>query len=203
MSRRKTGRKLVSQSPDRELAQFVSTALREDFGAMSSAVKQIAQITGARISTVTNWYQGKNVPGARYLLLLARSSPSILRFVLIEIGGELLLDAYGIFASRATSADSGKSALQMSVSAVRNVSKNVSMGPLNGPAPLFNQRQQWFISKLETNPNATAVDIAIYWKVGVRTAWRDIKNLKRTNHVVFVGSRRSGKYRVTDQGGQA
>lgn len=194
MSRRKTGRKSVSQSPDRELAQFVSTALREDFGAMSSAVKQIAQITGARISTVTNWYQGKNVPGVRYLLLLARSSPSILRFVLIEIGGELLLDAYGIFAARATSADAGRPGPRKLDFAARNVSENVSMTPLKGLAPLFNQRQQWFISKLETNPSTTAADIATYWNVGVRTAWRDIEILKSSRRIIFVGSRRSGHY---------
>ncbi|ESQ87915.1 hypothetical protein ABAC460_17135 [Asticcacaulis sp. AC460] len=163
---------------------------------MSSAVKQIAQITGARISTVTNWYQGKNVPGARYLLLLARSSPTILRFVLMQIGGELLLDAYGIFASRATPANASKIPNQMPVFQARNVSKNGSMAPPNGFTSLFNQRQQWFISKLETDPNVTAADIVTYWKVGVRTAWRDIEILKRTRRIIFVGSKRSGQYRV-------
>ena len=196
MSRRKTGRKSVSQSPDRELAQFVSAALREDFGAMSSAVKQIAQITGARISTVTNWYQGKNVPGARYLLLLARSSPSILRFVLIQIGGELLLDAYGIFASRAAQSDANKKPHQISVFGARNVSKNVSMDQPKIPGKLLNRRQDWFLVKLETGAMATALDIAEYWNVGIRTAWRDIGCLRKAKRITYTGSRRHGCYRV-------
>ncbi|WP_443749350.1 hypothetical protein [Asticcacaulis solisilvae] len=180
------------------MAKTVSAALREDFGGQASAIKQIAQITGAKMPTVTNWYQGKNVPGARYLLRLARASPSILRFVLTQIGGELLIDAYEIFARR--SATSGKALMSTDMlEPVRlDVSTNVSMEPRRQSEKAAVRRQDWFVMQLATGKTVAASDIASYWGVDVRTAWRDIWELKRHHQISFCGSRRYGSYRLVD-----
>ena len=163
---------------------------------MASAVKQIAQITGAETLTVSNWYQGKNVPSSRHLLDLARVSPSILRFVLSQIGGELLVEAYDIFTDRANHPTHHPHTVKASVISNENVSDNVSINPAFSMS--INRRQQWFLVQLRAGANVTAKDIATNWDVDVRTAWRDIDSLIKSKHVRFTGSRRLGHYHTVN-----
>jgi len=87
---------------DSELAKFVAVALRQDFGGMTSVVKQIGKLTDANLRTIKNWYEARNAPSSGHLLLLARASPSILKFVLMQVGGKDLWDSFRLFSNLPT-----------------------------------------------------------------------------------------------------
>jgi hypothetical protein len=138
---------------DVELAGIIAQALRDDFGDTPSAVKQIAQITSANLRAVKNWYDAKNLPTSRYLLALARSSPSILRIILLQIGGEELWDVFQLFSNQQRGMRSAEKPLpsrqNLYAAAVR----------VNGRVKL-NERQTWFLLQLAVNPETKAEDIA-------------------------------------------
>ena len=173
MSQIKSGRKFGPKrrvSPDLEMAQRVAQALRKDFGKMTSAVKQIAQMTMANVDTATNWYQGKNMPGARYLLSLARSSPSVLKIVLTEIGGDELWEAFQL------------STRQPRRTTVRQLSlkyRSVEIGNRHSDianvtdATALNERQKWLLTEMRRGVRPSAKEVASTWQVSVRTAFRD------------------------------
>lgn len=173
MSQTKTGRKFGQRkwiSPDREMAQRVALALRKDFGKMTSAVKQIAQITMANVDTATNWYQGKNMPGARYLLRIARVSPSVLKIVLTEIGGEPLWEAFQISTQRHRRVSAyGRNSRSYLDTVARSVSDILNVTHTPG----LNDRQTWLLAELQRGVRPPAKEIASLWKVSVRTVFRD------------------------------
>ena len=86
---------------DEELAKIVAFALHQDFGDSASAVKNIGRLTNANLRAIKNWYEARNAPSSGHLLLLARSSPSILKFILMQIGGEDLWDAFRLLSGHA------------------------------------------------------------------------------------------------------
>jgi hypothetical protein len=196
LSLAKTGRVLGAKSnvsSDRELARIVAKALREDFGDMASAIKQIGHITTANLNTVTNWYQAKNVPSSRHLLVLARSSPGILRLVLMQIGGEDLWDAFQLFPGKRTPE---KAAFQGEPNAHKEV---VADGTINVTINSLNARQTWFLSELRQAPRTDAVSIADKWDINIRTARRDIAGLQNRKLVIYRGAKRNGHYILREQ----
>ena len=172
---------------DPELAEIIAQALRDDFGDGPSAIKQIGQITSANLRAIRNWYDGKNVPNSRYLLILARSSPSILQLTLTQIGGEDLWDVFQLFSNK----DSGTEGRSNPAKSLPRIgSTNV---PINVPINL-NARQAWFVEQLSRNPNLRAIDIVHSWKTTLKTARRDIMRLKIAGKIKFVGALKTGKY---------
>ena len=174
---------------DPELAEIIAKALRDDFGDGPSAIKQIGQITSANLRAIRNWYDGKNVPNSRYLLILARSSPSILQLTLTQIGGEDLWDVFQLFSNKDRMAN-GNSNSDKSLPGIG--STNV---PINVPINL-NARQAWFVEQLSRNPNLRAIDIVHSWKTTLKTARRDIQSLKCASKIKFVGAMKTGRYVV-------
>lgn len=180
---------------DAEFAKIIGTALRKDFGELASAVKTIGQMTRANPRAIRNWYEARNVPSSGHLLVLARSSPSILQFILEQIGGRDLADAFGLLANR----DTGDAReLKTSQQGVIYTDKLVS---INGNIPThivdrLNQRQRWFVGLLQQNQNVKADDIAIVWGVNARSAWRDVAGLTKIGLVKFTGAKKNGKYEI-------
>lgn len=179
MSRTKTGRKFGQKkriSPDQEMARRVALALRKDFGKMTSAVKQIAQITMANVDTATNWYQGKNTPGARYLLRLAGSSPSVLRIVLTEIGGDDLWEVFQLSLRHSKGATSrGRRRGAPLAKRHYRVSDTTNVTGTD----VLNERQKWLLEKIRAGVNPKAKEVAVVWNVSVRTAFRDLILMER------------------------
>ncbi len=80
-----------------KLAQIVAGALREDFKDDSAAVKAIGGTTKTSLRTIKNWYEGRSAPSSGHLLLLSRRSPSLLKFIIEQIGGGELWKCFSFF----------------------------------------------------------------------------------------------------------
>lgn len=176
---------------DAELAKIVASALRHDFGDSASAIKRIGQLTNANLRAIKNWYQARNTPSSGHLLLLARSSPSILKFILMQIGGEDLWDAFRLLSSHALVTAPEP---ETPVYAETNPPENV---PINVPIKSLNERQRWFLILLKRKNKARAEDISAHFDVSLKTAKRDIEGLKDGDRIRFVGARKTGRYELT------
>ncbi len=175
---------------DEELAKIVAAALRRDFGETASAIKRIGQLTSSNLRAIKNWYEARNAPSSGHLLLLARSSPSILKFVLQQIGGEDLWDAFRLLSQHALASAPEP---EIPVLTDKNDTKNV---PINVPLKSLNDRQRWFLMLLKRKNKACAEDITEHFDVAIKTARRDIEGLKDAGKIRFMGSKRTGRYEI-------
>jgi len=67
--------------------------------------------------------------------------------------------------------------------------------PINVPDSIeLNQRQHWFLARIEEGRRCGAKEIATAWEVSPKTARRDIRGLREAQLLEYVGSRRKGKY---------
>lgn len=177
---------------DDQMAKIVAMALRQDFDNMPSTIKQISRSTNASIWTVKNWYEGRNAPSSGHLLLLARSSQSLLKFMLMQIGGEELWDAFRLLSSHPFALMPDPKTLTLTE---KTAQKNV---PLNVPLKSLNERQRWFLLFLRRKDKARAEDIVAHFDVSVKTARRDILQLKQAGKIRFAGSKKSGHYEILE-----
>ena len=177
---------------DDELAKIVASALRHDFGETASAIKRIGQLTNANLRAIKNWYEARNAPTSGHLLLLARSSPSILKFILEQIGGEDLWDAFQLLShhDQTLAAEPQEEDFEAIFT-----DKNV---PINVPLKSFNDRQRWFLILLKRKNRACAEDITEHFDVAIKTARRDIEGLKDAGKIRFIGAKRTGGYQIID-----
>jgi hypothetical protein len=192
MSRSKKDRSFphgLGLSSDEQLAEIIAAALREDFGDTPSSIKAIGRLTSANLRAIKNWYSGENAPSSRYLLILARNSPSILRFILMQVGGEDLWDVFELFHRHKPKADTtpdrtkrkpGRPAL------LQNNTSNIS--------DKTNERTAWFADQLAAGEKLRTRNLAEHWQVDFQTAQRDIACLVRSGQAVFRGARRNGWY---------
>jgi tRNA A37 threonylcarbamoyladenosine synthetase subunit TsaC/SUA5/YrdC len=60
----------------------IAGALKEEFGATTSAVKQVARLAKANERAVRNWFEAKNGPSGENLICLMNHSDAILKTVL-------------------------------------------------------------------------------------------------------------------------
>lgn len=180
---------------DAEIAQIVAEALRKDFGDTPSAVKHIGRVTNAHLRAIRNWYEARNAPSSGHLLLLAKSSPSILEFLLMQIGGEQLLDAFQRFSRKPSLEPDPPEASQPSkVYSIKNDTINLALPPRI--TQCLNARQIWFLSQLQNKEKVKAEDIASQWGVSVPSARRDIGVMVRLKLIRFEGARKTGQYRI-------
>ncbi len=178
---------------DAELSKIVAAALRHDFGESASAIKRIGQLTNANLRAIKNWYQARNTPSSGHLLLLARSSPSILKFILEQIGGEDLWDAFRLLSTHALATVPEPEIIPYNG---ENDTQNV---PINVPLKSLNERQRWFLILLQRKNKAGAEDIAGHFGVSPKTAKRDIGGLKFSGRIRFVGAKKTGSYEIIDE----
>lgn len=175
---------------DAQLAEIIADALRQDFGDTPSSIKRIGRLTSANLRAIKNWYVGKNAPSSRYLLLLARMSPSILRFILMQVGGEDLWDVFDLFQRQMLKPKALIDDVNLASRTTKDDEKTVtSRSP--------HQRQAWFMEQLFSAHTVTAENLMERWNINLRTARRDISDLVGTGKVVFEGSRKSGRYQLT------
>ncbi len=168
---------------DLELAELVAAALRQDYGDLPSAVKQIGRRTGANLRAIKNWYEARHAPSSSHLLTLARSSPGILKLVLEQVGGSDLFDAFQLLG--------GQSAAQK----IRPPHVPINV-PIKTSLPILNERQSWFLEALENEIQVRITDIAARYGVSLKTAKRDVAWLKSCNLILFIGARKTGRYQL-------
>ncbi len=188
-------RKKSRKELDADLAKNIGHALRQDFGEKPSAIKRIGQLTRAELRAIKNWYEGRNAPSSRHLLILARSSPALLKFMLQEIGGQDLVDAFGLLSKEEIQDKSVlKSDDQNGFYTDKIVSINMNIQP--HLAGKLNQRQQWFLELVRQGQNIKASDIAVVWQTNIRSARRDVALLIDKKLIYFAGAKKNGKYEL-------
>jgi len=192
MSRSKKDRSFphgLGLSSDEQLAEIIASALRDDFGDTPSSIKAIGRLTSANLRAIKNWYSGENAPSSRYLLILARNSPSILRFILMQVGGEDLWDVFELFHRQKPKAEEVSNQPKKKrgrPTNARNIKNNISLRN--------NERTAWFVERLAVGDKLRTRDLAERWQVDMPTAQRDISSLVRAGQVVFRGARKNGWY---------
>lgn len=176
---------------DTELAIIVAAALRRDFGNANSAVKRIGKATNVNLRAIKNWYEARNTPSSGHLLLLARVSPSIFKFVLEQIGGISPSEA----SPPPKQGDSTPQAVNQSkIYRSENCTINITISPRI--AQKLNQRQLWFLSRLQQSEKVKADDIVAQWGASIGSAKSDISGMTRMGLIRFYGAKKTGFYAV-------
>lgn len=78
---------------------------------------------------------------------------------------------------------------------MRTHSSEAKTGQNDVPINL-NERQKWFLIKLESDKNTAAEHVAKQFSVTKKTAKRDIADLKAKHMIQFHGSRKTGYYEI-------
>ena len=183
----------LSRLSETEFAEIVAYALRHDLGETPSAIKHIGRLTGANLRTIKNWYTAGNMPSSVHLLLLGRSSSTLLKFILEQLGGGDLRDAFELLNGHITGSNKhNKLAQYRGIYSVNSVTINVTVDPADD----LNQRQLWFLGQLQEGVIARTEDISDIWKVAGRTAKRDIADLMAKKIICFKGAKKTGKYEI-------
>jgi hypothetical protein len=68
------------------------------------------------------------------------------------------------------------------------------------PRDDLNPRQRWYLDVLTSGANVRAQDLQRWWRVSEKTARRDVAGMKSRGLVEFVGSCRTGRYRLSRRG---
>jgi hypothetical protein len=182
-----------SSEIERRIANAVARALREEYGELTSAVKWIGRKTGAHPRAIKNWYEARNAPNSVHLLMLARSSATVLR-VLMELIERADLAEFcerGFLEVEMHDIKWRKSA-RLKFYGEEYFTINVRLS--SQVAPKLNQRQIWFLGILQGGLDARASDIVSTWGVTLRAAKFDIADLKQMKLIRYVGARKSGRY---------
>jgi len=188
-------------------AQTIAELLRKEHGESHRAVKQLMRQTDASERTVKHWLSGRHGPDTLYFLRLVVSSPVIRAFVLGLIEGPASrrmpdpADRYSLTTAKDAYA-AGEAALE---SSSRENRQNDPEGdpdrdPIDDPEAVeLNERQYWFLARIAEGGRYGATEIMAMWKVSLKTARRDIRGLQEASLLVYVGSRRKGRYRRTQR----
>lgn len=171
---------------EEKMGKWVSGILRNEHEKESSPVKKISQKTGIPPTTIKKWYTSKKPPSIGHFVMLAQKYPAILK-AFLEVSGHGYLTAY----IRSPTGANDTSQMPPSEVIIRDI-QNVPNVPLN-------ERQAWFLIRLQSTRNARAEDIAEHFKVAIKTARRDIEGLKMAEKIHFVGTRRTGNYEIIDK----
>jgi len=159
--------------------------------------------TDASERSVKNWLSGESGPSGYFLMRLFVKSATVRALVL-----ELIVDASA--QSPASSVATGidpEAADRPATDVETDASYGDIIGDIYGdmdvtiirPEPtLLNPRQAWFLERVARNEKCTAEDIAGHWDIALRTAKRDIGLLRESGRIIFVGSRRLGRYVVLE-----
>ncbi len=173
---------------EEKMGKWVSSILRNEHAKESSPVKKISQKTGIPPTTIKKWYTSKKPPSIGHFLMLSKHYPEVLK-AFLEMSGHAYLTAY----VRSTTTANDENKMPISAGAFRDI-----LNAVNVPKNIFNERQTWFLIRLQRTNTARAEDIAVEFKVSLKTALRDIKELKEAEQIRFVGSKRMGKYAIIE-----
>lgn len=191
-------------------AQTISELLRKEHGDSHRAIKQLMHQTDASERTVKHWLSAQHGPDTVYFLRLVVSSPVIRAFVLGLIEGPASrqqpdpVDRFSLSTAKDAYA-AGEAVLDPSNRGNRqnDPENDPDRDPTNDPETVeLNERQHWFLARVAEGCRCRATEIMATWRVSLKTARRDIRGLQEANLLVYVGSRRKGRYRrVQDRHG--
>ena len=173
---------------DEIMVKIIAESLRQDFEDIPSAIKVIGQKTDIKPRSIKNWYEARNLPSVGHLIILARVSPTLMGFILEQLGGNLLFGLY-----RLCHEFENHREIQGS-STIRSTESD----PINVPIKL-NMRQKWLLLQLQTGNKKSADDIVLQFNISPKTAKRDIADLKSKGKIKFCGSKKTGYYILAER----
>jgi hypothetical protein len=174
---------------EQEIAKILGQFLRKLFPDSNRGVKAISRDIGADARTVWNWYNGLNMPSLSNLALLAKAYPLIAKPVLEILGRTDIWEGYEkqVMISEIEMKKyeiQQKSEFYSDIFVGINLSHNVKL----------NQRQLWFIKRLQLGLEVKSANIVKFWNVSTRTAERDVSVLVQNRIIKFVGSKKNGRF---------
>lgn len=177
------------------ITELISQALRQEYEEVHSAVKVIGRQTGVNPRAIRNWYEGVNAPNCGHLVVLARHTPVIVEAFLGLAGyGEI----WELYQERTALQDNSMGRRKSAYSSVEYSDRNVIIDVAvdRKTASRLNQRQLWFLGRLQRGEAPNADAIAKTWAVTLRTARRDVAALAGMKLVRFVGANKTGHYEL-------
>ena len=188
---RKLHAKFIAQT-DEQIRSGITKILRRKFRNNSSAVKVICRDTGAALRAARNWYDGENSPSLLHFVLLARNYPELVDlFLNLCQQRPDKSPVRGTKQSLEGTQDPEGIKPKLPPKTADHVGNNVGN---RESAEACNSRQLWFMLRLQEGATATAESLASCWRVSVRTAERDITQLRQLGLVAYQGSKRAGHY---------
>ena len=195
MSLTKNTQELHAKITKRNIVILIANALREIHPNENAAVKRISRRTGIEIRTIESWFQSRNTPNIKNLLLLMRHYPEI-RETVINITDSSI--------DRQTSFNDE---LPENIGEPTGGSFDpfhiyrVIFDPINSIADTrkisdLNLRQLWFVNEMHNGSNPNSESIQARWSVSRETAKRDIAKLRKLKLIRFVGAKRNGQYQL-------
>jgi DNA-binding transcriptional regulator YiaG len=178
---------------DRYMAQQIASALRQDYGDKYSSVKEIARRTNASVSTVKKWYEGRNPPNSKHLIILAQHSRSVLVALLDMIGSHIIQPVNQHELSVKNPVIWGETE-EVPHGIYTAKSCGINLNGLTAITHKLNKRQLWFLGELRKNNRVKAGDITSTWLVSVRSAETDVAKLIKLGFIRYIGSRKKGWY---------
>lgn len=195
MSLTKNTQELHAKINKRNVAILIANALREIHPNENAAVKRISRKTGIEIRTIEGWFQSRNMPNTKHLLLLMQHysevREAVSRFVYPES------ETPQNISTQNDSRSDGFSAQNFDPFHIYRV----IFDPINSIADSrkisdLNLRQLWFVSELHNSLNPNPESIRARWSVSKETAKRDIAKLRQLKLIRFVGAKRNGRYEL-------
>lgn len=188
----------LAKSP-KDYAELIADALKEEHGDTHRSVKTIMGWTNASERSVKNWLSGESGPSGYFLMRLFAKSAAVQALVL-----ELITDASAQpptpqVATRIDLGNDDPPGTEVETDAdygdiIGDIYGDIDV-TINCPGSAgLNPRQEWFLERVARNEKCTAEDLANHWEVTLRTAKRDIGVLRDNGRIIFVGSRRLGRY---------
>lgn len=202
-----------------DFANAVARALQSELGDTHRAVKTVMKWTGASERAAKNWLEGSAGPRGHYLIRLIAESDFVFELVIDAanrtVTGEVpAIGGNGLSNKKATASgkdpaqnrrSSGSATSREAPRAMDGMSDVPGKVPINDPGNdpgnvewlgILNDRQRWFLGEMAVRDRLRFTDIVVRWEVAAKTAKRDIAGLQATGLIVFVGSRKTGKYLV-------
>lgn len=179
------------------ITELISQALRQEYEEVHSAVKVIGRQTGVNPRAIRNWYEGVNAPNCNHLVTLARHTPVIVEAFLGLVGYS---DIWELYKEQISLQDNSMRKGRTAISGGKYDDKNVTITVTVDleTASHLNQRQLWFLGRLQRGDAPKADILAKTWGVTLRTARRDVAAMTALGLVRFVGSNKAGHYEICD-----
>lgn len=177
-----------SSEIETNLAHKIHKSLHEIYRRTASPVKRISQLTDIPVETIKNWYKGQNLPKAGHLIILARAYPEVMITILEQTGYEYLVP----FMIPIPQTQKSK---KISKKSGKNVPINV---PIKFQNAQLNHRQCWFLVRLQEGAKISVHDICDHWAVSIKSAKRDIADMKRRGLIEFQGPKKTGFYKTNE-----
>lgn len=190
----------VTKSP-KDYAELIAEALKMEHGDTHRSVKTIMRWTEASERSVKNWLSGVSGPSGYFLMRLFVKSAAVRALLLDLIADASAQPPASPVAAEIDLGADDQPVTEVETSAVygdiySDIYGDIDVTINRGEPTLLNPRQEWFLERVARNDKCTAEDLASQWEVALRTAKRDIGLLRTQGRIIFIGSRRRGRYVV-------